>query len=73
MTLASLSTPSCVLHKRSEYEVISLMIHVITSWSKILSLLGFTFYLRFTNVYKMFLVDPLFQIADSTQKISTHF
>ena len=28
------------------------MIHLITSWSKILNLLGFIFYLRFTNVGK---------------------
>ena len=50
-----------------------LMTHSITSWSKILNLLGFTFYLRFTNVCIMFLADPLFQIVDSIQKISPHF
>ena len=71
MTLASLSTPSCVLQKRSEYEVISLMIHLITSWSKILNLLGFTFYLRFTNGCIIFLADPLFQIIDSIQELNS--
>lgn len=42
MTLESLSTPSCLLQKKKN-NMISLMIHVITSWSNILSLLGFTF------------------------------
>ena len=41
--------------------------------SNILNLVGFTFYLRFTNVCIMFLEDPLFQIVDSIQKISPHF
>ena len=49
------------------------MIHLITSWSKILIFLGFTFYLRFTNVCVMYLIDPFFQIADSIQKISCYF
>ena len=71
MILASLSTQSCVLQERSEYQIISLMIHLITSWSKILNLLGFIFYLRFTNVCIMYLADPLFQIA--VFQISRHF
>ena len=41
------------------------MIHLITSWSKILNLQGFTFYLRFANICIMFLADSLFQIVDS--------
>ena len=67
------STPLCELWKKSECKGISLMTNSITSWSKILNLLGFTFYLRFTNVCIMFLADPLFQIVDSIQKISPHF
>ena len=73
MTLASLSTPLCVLQKRSEHEVISLMIHLNIFLLKILNLLGFAFHLIFTNVCIMFLADLLFQIVDSIQKISPHF
>ena len=60
----------CALEK-TRIRGISLMIHLITSWSKILSLLGFTFCIGFTNI--MFLADPLFQIVDFTQKIYPHF
>ena len=70
MILAPLSTPLCELWKKSECKGISLMTNSITSWSKILNLLGFTFYLRFTKVCIMFLADPLFQIIDSIKKIS---
>ena len=70
MILAPLSTPLCELWKKSECKGISLMTNSITSWSKILNLLGFTFYLRFTKVCIMFLADPLFQIMDSIKKIS---
>ena len=73
MIVASLSTPSCVPYKISKYEVISLMIHSISYWSKILNLLGLTFYLRFINVYIMLLADPLFQVVDSIQKICPDF
>ena len=73
MIVASLSTPLCVPYKISKYEVISLMIHSITYWSKILNLLGLTFYLRLINVCIMLLADPLFQVVDSIQKISPHF
>ena len=73
ITLASLSTLSCVLYKRSEHEVISLMIYLITPWSKILRLLSFVFYVRFLNACTMLLSDPLCKIVDSTQKISPHF
>ena len=73
MTLASLSTPLRALQKRSEHEVISLMIHLNIFMLKVLNLLGFAFHLRFTNVCIMFLADLLFQIVDSIQKISPHF
>ena len=67
------STLISIIIYASGYEVISLMIHSITSWSKILNLLDSTFYLRFTKICIMFLADSLFQIVDSIQKISPHF
>ena len=45
--------------------------HLITSWSKILNLLGFTFNQRFTNVCIIYLADPLFQIGFYAENISS--
>ena len=49
------------------------MTHSISSRSKTLNLLGFTFYLRFTNVCIVFLADLLFKIVDSIQEICDYF